>query len=407
MLALISLARAQNAVWERLLCPCDGVDLTDVDFVNADTGYTVGGPFVVRTTDAGRTWLKIEPKEAKGQSFHAVSFPTAHTGYVAGEYVFKTTDAGMTWDSVHRVLASDGTRSYAVGIGFNSELYGHVLGPAGAVYSYTTNGGATWINQIGGCSYCETLIVRGDSIAFFGGWTQSIAGVGGEVMMKYGKKYIFPPNLNKISSSFRVNALEAIMPHHLWVGGNRYKSASFTKNIAFTSDSGLTWHEPQTELPYTITAMAFADELHGFAGDNQGDIYLTTDGGFTWELDYDGILYEPINDIAISGNTIVAVGNQRVILRRTVPVSVQELPHSGKITMHPNPTVGPLTITLDEDGAQEHTISVVDMFGQTSMHTTFVGRTFAVELSPLPPGMYRVVVSSLNAAVSQGVVLLK
>lgn len=59
--------------------------------------------------------------------------------------------------------------------------------------------------------------------------------------------------------------------------------------IIWSDDSGKRWTQAQVPVAVTLTAVRFADALHGFAVGHSGVVLATDDGGRTWQRRLDGI----------------------------------------------------------------------------------------------------------------------
>lgn len=138
--------------------------LTDVFFVGADHGWTVGDVGVFRTADGGATWQAGSlPDLSVGRSVDGLFFLDAQHGFAVGGtpaeepqdewddpvpaccgFILETTDGGESWqfiddgrsEHLHRVWFADAQNGWAVGGG----------GGAGAIL-HTADGGATWTPQ--------------------------------------------------------------------------------------------------------------------------------------------------------------------------------------------------------------------------------------------------------------------
>jgi photosystem II stability/assembly factor-like uncharacterized protein len=77
-----------------------GEDLSSVSFCNPQVGYAVGNSgAVLRTTDAGATWVTLSDPSYSGSNFSTVTcIDAAHTWIIDGHgYVSTTSDGGDTW----------------------------------------------------------------------------------------------------------------------------------------------------------------------------------------------------------------------------------------------------------------------------------------------------------------------
>jgi photosystem II stability/assembly factor-like uncharacterized protein len=407
---IICAAQAQQGVWERMTCVgCSGIDYSDVDFADQDTGYAIGGPLLVRTTDGGLTWTKSEPELPQSAGIAAVSFATGRIGYLGGTHVLKTTDAGQTWTTLYRVTVDGSEQLYFTAMKFHGENFGVGVSPT-LKYHVTRNGGVTWSVKNAMCTPCTCLEIPSTGVAYFGGWMNWVGGVSG--VLALGTDSLTRIDLyNRFTSpgsQFQIRSLAVRHPLRVWAAGARFSATHFSRNIIFTHDSGYTWHEPETVLPYPINAIAFADDMHGFAGDEEGDIYRTSDGGYTWILDHKGHPMTAIRDIVVRGSTIIAVCNGSTILRRTVPVSVQDRPNQMGFRLHPNPSIGSVHVKFDDswDPGERTKLSLHDAIGNT-VFETFATRSTTLDLSSVSPGMYRVVARSGDRVASHNLLVVR
>lgn len=120
--------------WQTQQCNCSVFitqELSEVQFLNALTGYAVGAA-LVKTVDGGTTWTELS---SLSTYLATVFFIDANTGYVAGQLkIFKTTDGGNNWTQVHNTIS---TGLYS--IFFPSPSIGYVSG-SGAIYKSVDSG---------------------------------------------------------------------------------------------------------------------------------------------------------------------------------------------------------------------------------------------------------------------------
>ncbi|MCA9445356.1 MAG: hypothetical protein KC964_31495, partial [Candidatus Omnitrophica bacterium] len=127
----------------------------DVTFADDQYGWIVfNGDYVnrkgtrklLRTTDGGNTWERINDTEERGGLFNLFFLDREH-GWMVNNYGFieSTTDGGETW-SVQRTNY-DGIVDLKA-VYFTDEFSGWAVGAAGTVLT-TTDGGAHWNSQQG------------------------------------------------------------------------------------------------------------------------------------------------------------------------------------------------------------------------------------------------------------------
>lgn len=134
--------RLAPEIWEidtTFDCPNE---LDAVWFSDSTTAHAVGQGWVLRSSDAGRTWLRAE---VPSDFYHAVHFPTADVGYACAENgtILKTTDAGRTWQTLrsgNSIWVKDRPMR---SVWFVSAEKGYIVGGNGLFWR-TQNGGSDW-----------------------------------------------------------------------------------------------------------------------------------------------------------------------------------------------------------------------------------------------------------------------
>jgi photosystem II stability/assembly factor-like uncharacterized protein len=116
-------------------------------FVDENTGYIGGSNIILKTTNAGQTWVnKIGLFISGFETAEAVYFSDASTGYyctnTSSARIVKTTDGGNTWALIHSQEGYNG----AWGMSFTSSMTGYVCTGSGKVLK-TANAGANWDEQ--------------------------------------------------------------------------------------------------------------------------------------------------------------------------------------------------------------------------------------------------------------------
>lgn len=136
--------------------------LSDIFFLDENTGWTVGGGLAFYTTDGGASWNSASvPALADGLQINGVHFPDATHGLAVGGdpgqegdewtdpvppssgFILRSDDGGHSWQmaadgyagSLWRVWAADSQNAWAVG-----------GGTAGLILN-TSNGGSSWSEQ--------------------------------------------------------------------------------------------------------------------------------------------------------------------------------------------------------------------------------------------------------------------
>jgi photosystem II stability/assembly factor-like uncharacterized protein len=115
----------------------EGVEVVDAQTVLALGQIPPSARFILRTTDGGQTWNDVAPSQAV---FMDTDFVDANTGWVVGGKIHKTTDGGQSW--TEQFTPPDLLYS----VSFGDALHGWAVG-WGPTLLRTTDGGQTWTPQ--------------------------------------------------------------------------------------------------------------------------------------------------------------------------------------------------------------------------------------------------------------------
>jgi photosystem II stability/assembly factor-like uncharacterized protein/diadenosine tetraphosphatase ApaH/serine/threonine PP2A family protein phosphatase len=232
--------------------------------LDTSTGWAIGDPYLLRTTDGGLTWYDVS-MVGGGPSITNGYFPTADKGWVIADLpgtdvgsLFRTVDGGHSWTRFD-VPFLEGY------IQFLDDMNGFVLSgqPSGmnkqAVTLYqTSDGGATWTR-------------------------------------KFTNNPLDPSASDDIPFGGHKNGMAFHDTLHGWVGGD-YPSDGFIYLYA-TADGGVTWTQQSLDLPagyesayINIQAPIFFPGSNsavlpvsmGLSGGKDLFIYVSQDGGMTW-----------------------------------------------------------------------------------------------------------------------------
>ena len=118
-------------------------ELAAVCFSNDSTVYAVGYGAILRSTNAGDHWKRME---VYGDFFRAIHFPSSTVGYIVGSggTILKTMDGGEHWQKIR-----DGSKFSVSNVPFRDvffvdESHGYVVGEQGTFWR-TDDGGNTWL----------------------------------------------------------------------------------------------------------------------------------------------------------------------------------------------------------------------------------------------------------------------
>ncbi len=292
--------------WQWLNPKPQGNTLNAMDFVNDNTGYSVGNyGTVLKTTDNGVSWNNLN--SGVSVQLLSVDFPDLNTGYIGGvNQVFrKTTDGGITWSDIGLPAF---TNSNVLDIKFTNAGTGYVLGFflfESRIWK-TTDGGLNWATQTtDGANYLNNLYFLNENTGFGSGGS-----FGGEIIRTTNGganwNFIYQDSYAKHSMVF-LNSLTGF-------------SGSDQGRIYKTIDGGNTWNFVLSDGGIDITSMNFINANTGF-GFGSGSVYVkTTDGGNNW---YESLPIGSSNtsqyfDAAVTPNgTIHAAGTYGAMVRST------------------------------------------------------------------------------------------
>jgi photosystem II stability/assembly factor-like uncharacterized protein len=281
--------------------PVESPALLEIHFVNELDGWGVSESWIVRTNDGGITWYNVTPSEVEevGSAVETFILDKDHAWIQKPDFnnfpnnglLYHTADGGLNW-TVSSTPFSGGDLSFV------DENNGWMLADLGvgagsnavAVFQ-TTDGGATWI-----------------------------------------QRYTNDPNLPQAGDSLPLGGLKAdLVPRDMqtaWVGGVVYSPG--TIYLYRTDDGGENWTQVSLELPaggedfelgIDEDQMNFVSANDGFlvvrmAGDStETAVYLTNDGGDTWQLTPTLIPDAGASDFLSAEEAIIYNGEQFYVTR--------------------------------------------------------------------------------------------
>ena len=133
--------------WVRQYPPpqAQNIGFLSVSFVNADTGFVVGGyGTILHTTNGGTNWVIQSSGTMKWLRGVSASGPNTATAVGDSGIILHTTNGGAVWEP-----QSSGTVHNLRALSFIDADTGTVVGDSGTIL-HTTNGGAEWKSQSSG-----------------------------------------------------------------------------------------------------------------------------------------------------------------------------------------------------------------------------------------------------------------
>ena len=274
----------RQEVWTRV--PTGAEDaLTAVQFVDVNTGYVVGeNGTILKTTDAGATWVRLLPVAVAGKKLLGISFLDAAQGFAISETsLYKTTDGGATWAEAFDFQAKLGDQVRAVK--FLTASAGFVTGNKGI---YQTLDGTAWTKAK--IEYGSAVEAIGTTVyvAGFSVFTSNLTD------LYVGVPAAQPPCRGMGDCGA---AIHFPTEQEGWIFGTTgVKGDGLTgASIQRTRDGGRTWANGDPggqifqKLAYAGNKMGlypprvrFTDAAHGWLLID-GDVFATNDGGTSWQ----------------------------------------------------------------------------------------------------------------------------
>lgn len=159
-----------------------------------------------------------------------------------------------------------------------------------------------------------------------------------------------------------------------------------------TTDSAMTWVPVIGPLPHKLNDLLYIDEDKVLAVGDQGTIMTSLDGGLNWYSEESGTS-ERLHALAASANTILAVGNNGVILKRSITFNTGTSP-TGRaekgLSIFPNPASGIIYVQIPGEPVQHPKFSITDALGRTRHLTASPAGygNWSVDVSALANGVY-------------------
>jgi len=140
---LVMITENSGKIWNRRLPNLDGGYIYDVQFVNQDTGWCLGGNKLFKSNDGGENWeLQSDPNFLLYTDLHFYNAEIgwligSNKGYFDSDRIIYTSDGGVSWQ-IQDSVQTDFMNS----IFFIDDKSGWVTGFNGLILK-TTNGGIT------------------------------------------------------------------------------------------------------------------------------------------------------------------------------------------------------------------------------------------------------------------------
>ena len=264
-------------------------------FFDVNTGFVTGqsvtndGGKIRKTTDGGQTFSSIGLGIPAGVTFmpprvYDINFINSNTGYICGDTVVKcmmTTNGGSNWTLMPNLPAVKYNYNCIYAVDANNIYLGVESAGLYRKIVWTSNGGATWIDQ----NLPGTSIYDIKDIEFQDANTGFVCGSGSSTNASY---FAFTTNAG-------ISWTQAVYPNinyglkDLKIVGSTVYTLGDYQTYYYTSDLGVTWNSVYFSDPTNINQPAdfivYAFDKNGndeIVVGISGKINVSNDNGSTW-----------------------------------------------------------------------------------------------------------------------------
>jgi photosystem II stability/assembly factor-like uncharacterized protein len=347
----------------------------DCACVDSSTFWAVGSfGYVIKSTDSGRTWSPFSYAHLT-DALYEVSFPDPKHGFAASGPTGSTTiiassDSGETWQIVRSQLPLN----WISGLEFADSLNGFVSG-TDMIYK-TSDGGHNWLEPdtfVVGFAALDIFVINKDTIwacgntggdpylpmiicTINGGITWNIITTLGDTL---------DGHIISIAFSGVLNGWATVQPTH-----------SYDNYLFKTINGGRSWeliwiaHEGNdSPILKKISAL---DSLNLKIISDVGNIRSSTDGGYTWNVEFRGYtglmqaisMYDSTHGLVVGGPIS---DNTPLLLYYDGAVSIDDniiKPEAFNLSAYPNPFNSSLSISYSLLSAAQASIDIYNISGQ-------------------------------------------
>lgn len=364
-------ALAQTPVWTQFASsPGGSTRNDDIHFADLTNGWSARGiDSVYRTTNGGRTWIKVIANTSPVAHFRSIGFASATRGWAGnlgpGSYdanvtdtnlLYETFDGGATWSVVPGINESGMKGFCAMHVMDAQHIYGvgRVRGPA--YFAKTENGGTSWtITNLTAAGVMGGLM----DVYFKDAQNGFIVGMDTNL-------FAAPPYFGSIARttngglSWQVQVTTTVTNSYFWkmswpsanVGYvSLQQNASYNTVVFYkTTDGGNTWVSNGIPLSaigappsFALQGIGFVSETEGWMGGSSStaltyaqNFIHTTDGGLTWSpAGYNNT--RSINRIRFASPTLGYMSGQQLHVYH-VPLAVSIAPTNPIVAFGANIT---------------------------------------------------------------------
>ncbi len=386
-------------------------NLTDVFFLNADTGWVVGEMGVIlKTTNGGQSWTDKTPKTLI--QLTGVYFFDGNTGWViGGGGVMKTTDGGDSWNVqlgphyTDKVFFKDQSHGWAVGT--NSSGTGSIYVTTDGGENWTEKQNATWTEFFG-----VQLVDTSVGWAYSDGYLLNTTNGGADWKNPF-----------SFGADFGIHSMFFIDKNTGFIGGHNNSAGSIYK----TTNGGADWTDKAPGLQYVPAYIKFFDAKNGIiaggAYNGQPAVLLTSDAGENWTVQTTTVPSGTSRDaftseFFISQNLGWVVGASGSILKYENTTDVSETSMTPKLFKleqnYPNPFNPSTNITYSIPKAGNVSIKIFNILGKevaTLVNSEKEAGNYSIQFSAdkfkLTSGIYYYQIKVDNFVSTKKMILMK
>jgi photosystem II stability/assembly factor-like uncharacterized protein len=256
--------------------------LYGIDFISPSTGWVVGDLGVIlKTTDGGQNW-NTQPIGSQ-TLLVAVDFIDSMNGWIVGEFgtILKTTNSGINW-----VQQTASTTEMLRDVNFVDTNLGWIIGSNGTILK-TTNGGTDWISQSSLVAYdfmAVSFLDKNNGIAV-GDWNNG-SNLEGIIYITSNSGNSWTANTLGLPSMLRDVCFTD--SNNAFVIGDR---------ILHTSDGGISWNNQIYNNNYNLSGISFIDSINGWIVGSGALVLNSLNGGTNWRTQNSGIPFQDLVNV--------------------------------------------------------------------------------------------------------------
>ena len=394
-----------NAQWNYINQENTG-DYRVIKFNNESEGWAMGDScFIQKTTDGGDTWIQVPCNgTANIEDFQFVNDSVA---YCAGwNYVDNVNSEVLKYDFTNEswnVISSlDSTAILA--LHFLDPLTGFIV--CGKSIRRTDDGGISW-STVWDASFVgyesafpRDIIFINDSVGFVCGRLKSEDWELRRVILRTtdkGENWSVS-YLDSIGSSHTIYRLNFVKDNPNFI----YASTS-SPYFFKTSDCGNSWEIFGSSIQKEYKPIYFVSADTGYAaatamgtytgGKVPFEIWRTTDGALTWDLQFvDSAYAQAANSIYFVNDTVGYVAGRQTMLKTenggiTSGIHLNEGINNMKVIVYPNPTNNYLNIQ-SLNSTNISSIEIINMQGKLVHNVSVLNDQNKIDVRDLEPGVY-------------------